>query len=66
MTKYTSKEALNIVMTIAMQCKLGNKTYEQGKIEAQPFFDIINEHIKVVAKKYGKKPYKMKWEGMTR
>jgi hypothetical protein len=60
------KEALATARAIAMQCKLGNLSYQKGKELAQPYFDIVNEKAKEIAQKYGKKPTLISWKGFTR
>lgn len=62
----TPKEAYNTVENIVLAVKQGGLTYEQGKKEAQPYFDIINAKAIEIAKKYNTRPKKISWLGMTR
>lgn len=64
--KYTAKQALDIASVIAMQVKLGNKSYSEGKREAEPFLEIANKKIAEIAKKYGKRPYTVPWAKLCR
>ena len=61
----TSKEALGYVEAIKMQVKMGNKSYEQGKLEATPYIEIINTKAKEIAKKYNKRPQLYSWRGLS-
>jgi hypothetical protein len=62
----TPKEAYNILENIVVVVKQGGLTYEQGKKEAQPYINIINEKAVEIAKKYNARPKKISWLGMTR
>lgn len=61
-----SHEAMATAKGIAMQCKMGNLSYDEGRRRAQPYLDIVNNKIVEVSKRYGKAPYKISWLGLTR
>lgn len=61
-----SKEALAVARSIAMQVKLGNLSYEDGKSKARPYIKIAEKGIKEIAEKYGKKPHRISWAGLIR
>jgi len=51
---------------IRLDLAKGEISYEQAKILAKPVIDGINEDIAKIAKKNGKRPYKLSFAGLMR
>lgn len=65
-TNMSAKEAMGVARSIAMQVKLGHLSYDDGREQAAPYLKVANDKIAEIAKKHGKRPYKVSWTGLVR
>lgn len=62
----TANEAMSKAIAIAGACKIGEISYTEAKKLCEPFLKIANDRISEIAKKHGKKPYKVTFTGILR
>ncbi len=60
-----SNKAYATIQMLAQQVKLGLMTYDEGKKRSEPYIEICNAKIAEIAKKHGKKPYRITWLGVS-
>jgi len=57
-------------LSLGLKSELGRDagclTYEEAKMQCKPILDAMNERMKVIALKHGKKPLVIKFAGLFR
>lgn len=66
MIKSNHKDELAKAVAIAHACKIGEIGYDEAKNICEEHLIIVNNKIKEVAQKYGKRPYKVTFTSLLR
>lgn len=56
----------DIILDIRNRLYWGVITYDEAKAEAEPIIEKMNERIAEIAKKHGKRPYKLSFAALMR